>query len=63
MANPEEAYQIARYIVDCMSGTIRPEKETSYDLAHADVSTDEEGAGFDIHGWTGTFEVVVREKQ
>lgn len=60
MANPEEAYQIARYLVDVLRGKIHPGPVSG--LYPEDVSALAEGAVFELEGATGTFEIVVRER-
>lgn len=64
MANPEEAYQIARWIVDLVAGKIRVSYEEALELdGPPEVKTSAEGASFEFVGATGTWEVLVREAQ
>lgn len=62
MANPEEAYQIGRYIADVLGGKLRVTEEDARELGGPpEVTAGEEGASFEFVGMTGTWEVLVRE--
>jgi hypothetical protein len=62
MANPEEAYQIARWIADLMAGKIQVSPDEARDLGGVpEVEVGTEGASLEVVGVTGTWEVLVRE--
>jgi hypothetical protein len=61
MANPEEAYQIARYLEDLVHGRITAHREGDDADVTGPVFQRDTESGFEFEGVTGMFEVIVRE--